>query len=383
MKSFIKSIKNRLAYFSVAFILVGALLLLLIRDRTLIPSIVCFSLGAVLLILNSLGMFFYNKGGKILSGKKQGGIDKALKCLSLAITLGIDKKMEETIGSLIIQEGDKERGKNILLPLTCDKNEELRARSKTSLSMYYWMCGDLDSAIKLCEEVREGRYKDSNMYINLATYYLEKGNTKAFSKVIKEAKDNNMYVSAMLDLESVVQMKGGDYKKAGELLSSLFNRTDPKFPDPYIHLAIVYLHYGEKEKAVKEMEALFEKCRFNNISLYKREECEELLSIFKDDKKCWGLLSVAEKDPLVFYSRKIPEVSSLNKPTTPPLPSFEEPLEINIKGESDEEEVNTTLDDDDDRWLLEHGEEVPEEDEDNESPNTSLDDSDDEWVKRH
>ena len=90
--------------------------------------------------------------------------------------------------------------------------------------MYWWMKGDLDKAIELSEKALENGCRDKNLYVNLCTYLLEKGDYKEYRKYIKDCNDKSLATPAILDLEAAYYMIQKDWKKAGTYLTSLLKR---------------------------------------------------------------------------------------------------------------------------------------------------------------
>lgn len=359
MKSIFKAMKRVWGYLAVAFILIGALLFFTLGAENKWPSIVAFSIAVVFIIFNALGLFFYTRGSKNLQTLDTECRKKAIKYFSLAITFGLSSKMEVVAATLILQEGDREKGKTLLEGLLSDRAKDVAGAAETSLSMYYWMKGDLEKAIELCQDAMAKGYKDKNSYINLSTYYLEKGDTKNFSKIIKEAKSYKMYIKAMLDLESAYAQMNGDWYRSGVLLTELFNNSDPAFIDPYIHFSMVYLHYGEVKEALNKLHMIKEKCHITNTSMLSEDQIDTLIKLVEDENSRWGLLEEINKEPGIFYKRIIPEVKKgLSKPDTPSLPSFiqeETPITLETEDEEkDEDDINTDITEEDEKWLRSH-----------------------------
>lgn len=332
------------------------MLLLMQKNIPSTVSIVFFSVALVLVIWNSIGTFYYSKAAKLLQKRSKENYEKAIPYLEKAVKWGVNENGQLSAGTLMIQYGDMEKGKEILEALT--KGNKMKEEAKISLSMYYWVKNDLDKAIELCLEAREKGKKDKNLYVNLCTYYMEKGDLKEYRKYTKECNDLSLATPATLDLEASYYMMAGDWKKAGEHLKSIFDKTVPGYKDPYIHQAMVLLHYGDWEGAVKNLRAINTNTVDSNISVYTQKEIEEIIDLIIDENTRWGMLEIVDKAPETFIKGQMPQPrKGLEKPETPALPSFVEesvgPMATEIQDE-DSQDIDTSLNDDDEEWLKRH-----------------------------
>lgn len=325
--------------------------------------IVFFSIAIVLVIWNSIGTFFYGKAAKLLQDKTNASYEKAMPYFDKAIKWGVNENCQIVAGTLMLQHGDMEKGREILEHLSNGNNPKTKDASKVSLSMYWWMKGDLDKAIELSEKALENGCKDKNLYVNLCTYLLEKGDYKEYRKYIKDCNDKSLATPAILDLEAAYFMIQKDWKKAGTYLTSLFEKTSPAYKDPYLHKAMLSLHYGDWEDAVKSLSEIKNMCTESNTSVYTIDEIETLISLIKDEDTRWGMLEVVDNTPEVLIKGEMPVVKKgLKKPETPIMPSFSEEAfdptttSISEDGESDDDErdVDTSLNDDDEEWIKKH-----------------------------
>ena len=339
----------------IACLFIG-MLLLMQKNIPSTVSIVFFSVALVLVIWNSIGTFYYSKAAKLLQKRSKENYEKAIPYLEKAVKWGVNENGQLSAGTLMIQYGDMEKGKEILEALT--KGSKMKEEAKISLSMYYWVKKDLDKAIELCLEAREKGKKDKNLYVNLCTYYMEKGDLKEYRKYTKECNDLSLATPATLDLEASFYMMAGDWKKAGEHLKSIFDKTVPGYKDPYIHNAMVLLHYGDWEGAVKNLRAISTNTVDSNISVYTQKEIEEIIDLIIDENTRWGMLEIVDKAPETFIKGQMPQPrKGLEKPETPALPSFVEesvgPMATEIQDE-DSQDIDTSLNDDDEEWLKRH-----------------------------
>lgn len=357
MKEILKKIKQTAP---IACIFIGALFLIQKTYPTYIP-VIFFSIALVFIIWNSIGMFFYSKAAKVLKVKTRENYNKATLYLEKAVKWGINENAQISAGTLMVQYGNIENGGEVLKRIVeTAKDKKVVGGAKISLSMYYWLNKDLDRAIELCQEARGDGIKDKNLYVNLLTYLLEKEDMKEYKKVMKECNDLSMATPAMLDMEAAVAIYNKDWKKAGEYLKSLFDKTVPGYKDPYIHQAMILMHYGEWEEAAKTLSSVFSSCVDSNIALYSHKEVEEIIDLIKDENTRWGVREFFEDTPESVQKGIMPTPrEGVVKPETPSLPSFVaesvSPTSTELSDdERDEGDVDTSLNDDDEEWIRKH-----------------------------
>ncbi len=313
-----------------------------------------FGVGILLLIINSIGTLYYSKGAKYLNGSIP-DVKKAMPYLEKAVKFGTDPRSEVIAGTLFVQYGDMEKGREVLEGHIESKDKKINAQARVSLSMYYWVKRDLDKALELAEGVYDTGYKDRNLYVNLLTYYLEKGRYKEFEKMLKESRKLGLNVPATLDLEASYFMSQSHWAECGATLKKLFALTKPGFIDPYLHMAAVYLHYGEWEEAVKSLEAIESNVERTNTAVYSPEEINTLISYIQNENTRWGLLKALEDDPALLIKRTMPKVEEgVQAPLFSPLPSFKDVLPPEEITQEDEDDIDTSITDEDEEWIKKH-----------------------------
>lgn len=311
-------------------------------------------LTALSLIFTSRGSFYFTKANKLLSRDSNKNMDKALELYSKADKLGVPDQYGYLIGTIFMQFGDVERGKAILDDIANGKDKKLVFQAKQSLSMYYWINKDIDSAISLCESARDMNLSDRNLYINLGTYYLAKGELAEFKSLQREAYQKRVDSFPLIDLEAEYLILNGDYERAGNFLTSLFNTKKPTFIDPYLHFAIVYMHYGEIEQAIGYLNDSLVSVTFSNVSLYSKNDVRKMVSILEDEDSKWGFVSSVLANPQAVISGNLPAIDNISaKPEFPPLPAFKAE-EISPSDVKSDDEPDTSLNDDDEEWLKKH-----------------------------
>ena len=132
----------------------------------------------------------------------------------------------------MLQHGDMEKGREILEHLSNGNNPKTKDASKVSLSMYWWMKGDLDKAIELSEKALENGCKDKNLYVNLCTYLLEKGSIET---TVTRAKEVRSMAEKMITLgkEATLHNKRQAlaYITKEDVVKKLFDELGPKYKD--------------------------------------------------------------------------------------------------------------------------------------------------------
>ncbi|MFA6840318.1 MAG: tetratricopeptide repeat protein [Sphaerochaetaceae bacterium] len=181
------------------------------------------------------------------------------------------------IGSTFIQRGDVEYGKKILeTVISRMPGTDLEKSTKVALSMALWRLDDLQGAIDVLEEVRASGYSDKNLYVNLGTYLLEKGEYRRAKKINDEAKKIGPESPGITDNRGWYYIATGDWNNARKLYDELTDERRPRFPEAYVHGAQVKLHFGDVEGAIEQLErALAQK--FVLTTGVSREVIEQML----------------------------------------------------------------------------------------------------------
>ncbi len=344
--------------FSMASVLFLAAGVILLMQETEIrwAGIAFFVLTFVLMVINSIGTIYYTKGTKFLQGSNP-DVKKAVPYFEKAVKRTLDPQSAIIAATLLVQYGDMETGRRILEEYRSSTDKKLQGTAKISLSMYWWVKRDLGKALEMVEDVyNNSTYRDRNLYINLLTFYLEEGRYREFKKLLKDAKEKGLRIPATVDLEASYYMTQSDWAKCGTLTRSLFEDGKPKFIDPYLHEAMVQLHYGKWENAVKALRDLKENVMFTNASVYTEAQIDTFIAYIEDKETRWGLLAAVDRDPALLVRREMPRFeSSVAMPSFPPLPDFTAiPGDCGIE-EKDEGDIDTTLTADDEEWLRKHG----------------------------
>ncbi len=282
---------------------------------------------------------------------------KAVESYKKAVKMGgLPDNYTISAASVLIQNGEAEAGKAALdtLAAKSGKKPAVVANAKIAASMACWIKHDIDGAVKYIEDVRATTYRDKNLYINGATYYLEKRDVKAFSSLCSEWKSKSMNTPALKDLEAVDEMLKGNWRKAANIINELLSKGSCTFPDPYVHAAQVKLHYHNADEAVSYLREAVERSNFNACSVITADTIEKLITMLEDRNTALKVMNGNEEDPLSLVNGRIPALSDR---------SFEVDEEEEVKTEVKEEkkahddrtDADQELNDDDEAWLRAHG----------------------------
>ncbi len=339
-----------------AIVLLVVAIALSLVDSIPAPIILIPLLIAVaLFIKSSRGSYYFGKASKIIKEKDLARYPEAVAYLEKAIDAGMPQNYLMIAASILMQYGDMERAKNELLPITNNKDKKVRALAKITLSMYYYVNDDINEAIRLCESAKDDDGStDRNVYVNLTVYYLTAGDRKAYRKTVKEAVPRYPSSPAIIDAQAILYMLDERWDLAGATLYAIFDTANPTFADPYVHMAMVHLHYGNFEAAITELEKA-EDTLFSNISVYNAEDITRLKEAIKGEEKAKAARVICEN------VEKSASGTFVDWSDAEPIKAFpEEPefkkIVIDRKDDvsDDDEDINTDLTEDDEKWLEKH-----------------------------
>ena len=318
--------------------------------------------AAVLVIFASRGTVKYTKAVKLFNSGDPVQKIEAVKLMDRAIDYGLSAKESVVAATVLLQNGKEEKAKPILENLIRSTDRSVSGPALASLSMYCWMEKDYSRAIELCEKAKQDGYTSRNLYVNLLTYYLAAGKTREFSSLLEEMGTSGASSPAIVDFHAVNEMLHGRWKQAGAFLEALCVEAVPGFPDPYIHFAQVYLHYGDLANARKMLgEAL--DSDYARYSVYTIDMVKEMLRAISDSHECVPFTEAANRDNkaiLKIVNGRLPSWEKSNQafdqdmiPGYPEEPSFREIIEEAAEND-DTRDANTDLDETDEKWLSRH-----------------------------
>ncbi len=345
-------------------ILIAVLVLVVATPLQSAVKLILMALALVIIGFNSRGNASYAKANKIVAARDMSRMDEAVALYSKAVKAGISSNYRLMAGTIILQYGDIEEGRRILEKLNDDRNKDVRCVSKLSLSMYYWIRKDLGKAIGLCEETRSEGYRNQNLYVNLCTYYLAEHNQKQFLRTLKEAFSGNMASIPLIDLQAVHLMLQDNWKDAGGTLKGIFDQVTPSFPDPYVHMAQVKLHYGNVKDAVEYLKSGLG-CIFSNTVLFDKSMLEKMLEGLGNENTRLDWVEGINNNTEAIINGNLPAVGTGGRPCSdmvvpgyPKEPVFksggsQSAISRNV-GDGDDRDVDTELNEEDEKWLRRH-----------------------------
>lgn len=340
----------------ITYVLIALMFVVTFLPINQVFKLVGMAVVLILIVYFTRGTLYFIQANKQFN---KSDFDKAMRLYKKAVKAGISAKFMGTAGAIAIGMGETAWAKEVLtkaMKKVPKKEITLLPSLQTSLSMAYWVEGDLDKAIELAETAYNNGYKDKNVFINLCTYYLEKEDLTSFRKLIKEYRNSSINNSpALADLNAASMMLSGDWAKAKNILTQLFEKKDFHFPDPYVHLAQINLFYGNFASALSALQRGLDNCKFTKTSVIEKETIEKLISIIKEPEKNAGYIIAINKDPLSLINGKIPSPIE-NATLTFEKEKVEEQIEKIEKAieTEDDGDINTDLTDDDEEWIRKH-----------------------------
>jgi len=350
------------------WIFIASMLVIMFMPLNTILKLVLCMVLLLGLLFSRRSTLLYAKAIKLANNPNEDEVKKAWPLLEKARKIGLSEQFEVTSASIYIQKGDYHVGEQILQDLIARKNkvknqaehQKLVNISQTMLSMVFWLNHDLDGAIAQMEKVYQSGYRDKNVYVNYETYLLEKGDLKRAGQLLAESEGLEKQAAGIVDNRGWYYLLKGDWEQALATLQTLLERT-PAFPEPYIHAAQAYLHFGKVKEALQLLEQAKDS-HISNTSGIKRPFIEEFLKALSDPKTRMVTALSADKDTASVALGRMPVMLENIYPATEA--SFLEGFAV-MKQEQ-EKEKKQNQEDDDERL-----------------PDTSLSKEDEEYLKSH
>jgi tetratricopeptide (TPR) repeat protein len=284
--------------------------------------------------------------------------------LEKALAMGLPEQMRVTSASLYIQKGDWRKGKAILdavITAPAGKNEKEHQGmvnvAKIMRSMTSWLDGDLDGAINEVAQVYQSGYRDKNLFINYETYVLEKGDLKTAKQLLEESSDREHGSLGIQDNHAWYLMLTGAWEEATALYDVLFN-LNPRFPEPYVHMAQIKLHYGLCAEAISWLQKAKD-ARYTQTSGIKKDFVERLVALLSNPSTRLATAKAVDGAVAQVAIGKMPAIPQGYPPTEAdvldgfaPLPQQEEE---EVQGDTDDRLPDTDLSSDDEEYLKRHG----------------------------
>ncbi len=336
-----------------------------------VKLILIIAISATLIYINR-SMFYFIQGNRNYMSKKPGNKDKAWPYYRKAFDANLNDKHKVTMASILIQRNDYKFGGEILESvINNSKDKNLIYRSKIQMSMVHQLNGDIDKAINILDDVRESGYNDKNLMINLGTYLLYSHNLDRSKKLIEECIDEEKTSSGILDNHGWYHILVGNYTEAYRIYLDILERK-PRFPDPYVHAAQVYLHYNNVEKAIDCLKQALDKIWTNTI-IFDKEIINNIITSLESEKSQYFVACINNSTEDVAKGKKYTKLSEsdannyLNKgfETEPIIENTTEKDDSN-QNQDDSEDIDVSINLHDDDF-----------------PNTELTDEDLKWEEEH
>ena len=339
---------------------------------------VCIALGflpipgylkAILIILISCTILYVNRSmyyfivaNRNYMNKKKDNKDKTWLYYRKAFDANLIDKYKLTMASILIQKNDHNFGGEILdSVINKSKDKKLIKLAKIQKSMVFQLNGQIDKAIEILESVRNEGYCDKNLMINLGTYVLYQNDLKKAKTLIKDTKEDEKTSSGIADNHGWFCILNNKWDEAYSIYLDILDRK-PRFPDPYVHAAQVFLHYNNVEKALECLNEAVSKTWTNTI-FFKQEILNQIIEDLKTEDNQIIVASINNSVEAIAKGKNYKKLntSEANKLLTKPFekePIIENNKEDNEKIEKDpiidEELPNTELTEEDLKWEEEH-----------------------------
>ncbi len=340
---------------AIVFFAIGGVLVL-IPQVPKFYGVISLCIGLVFTAFASAGTFTFTRASKTYMTKQTDeGREKALLLFEKAYNLGLPDEYAISAGSIILQWGSIEKGRQILESLLKSKDKKTQYNAYVSLSMYYWITKNTKKAIELCERAENFGIQEQNLFINMGTYTLAEGDIKKFKKTLSDCYKAKKVTNATMDLEATEAILESDFERAGNQLTTMMDLIKPNYQDPYIHLAMVYAHYGEFKKAADILSDYSESATYSNTTLFKNDEIDKFISVLENPDLAPSFKKAVDDKPLLFINGILPEFTpGVKYESYPALPRFKK---VKFKAKDvvlEEKGPNTDLTDEDEEWLKKH-----------------------------
>lgn len=364
-------------------------------SRFVIALLVC-----LLFIFLRRAYIFFVWGAKKLEKKDP-------KCWNLfkkAVEAHLPYSQQVYLCTAFIKQGDAAYGIKLAEDIIAHSPGTPEAKTATvTLSMGYWVKGELDRAIALLEDLKATGFEDKTMDINLSTYLLEKGQIEKARQIIDDCESKETLSHGMMDNKLWAFILSGEYEKAIPLVSELMEERKPKFPEAYLHSAQVMVHQGRITKAVEYIEDAIEQ-HFSLNGTMGQDYLKKLSDGLQDSRNRLAYAYAMDQNAALVASGKdfdidlekgadftevteeqVREESKAARETQP-LKAGEPQKHVIIDDLDDDREPNTELtdddaefgfDDDEDSGTADSGsDEIQISDDDEKAPNTEISEDD-------
>lgn len=190
-------------------------------------------------------------GARRLQKKDQ----RCWKLFKKAIDANLSPDQAVYVATAFIKQGDCDYGMKTAQRIA-DKHPDSEAGKSAAitLSMGFWVKGELGKAISTLEELRQKGYANSTLDINLTTYLLESGEADRAMELLRQNEESGTLTNGLLDNKLWALILKGRYAECGPIVTELMDERKPRFPEAYLHSAQVMIHEGRIEKAIEYLD---------------------------------------------------------------------------------------------------------------------------------
>lgn len=183
---------------------------------------------------------------------KKGDMEKAIGLLEKATKATSNPRPKITYGYLLLKAGKLEKASLVFKEMIgSDIDEDSKIKAKSNYALVLWKSGELDSAIKLLEEILSG-YTSTVIYGSLGYLYILKGDLEKAVEFNKEAYDYNSSDPIILDNLGNAYYLAGDLSKSEEIYIKLM-KLNPQFPEAHYNYSLLLKELGRFDEALDYM----------------------------------------------------------------------------------------------------------------------------------
>ena len=151
-----------------AGVLALALIAMMNEDVPAVIGLILIIAAAILLIFASRGTVYFSKAVRAINSSEPGKKEKGVELMEKALKAGLSDENAVVAASVLLQNDNEEKAKEILEPLSMSKERKVAGPALSSLSMYYWLQKDYAKAIDAYKMSLRNNPLDDETRYNLA-----------------------------------------------------------------------------------------------------------------------------------------------------------------------------------------------------------------------
>ena len=241
-----------------------------------------------LIVLLFLIVLYWKRGyilvalGSRALNAKEGNKEKAWSYYRMAWKAGLSPTYTVMLGNLFVQRGDAATALEIydsVLEKEAKKrlpDKEISISARISRTMSLWVLGRQDEAIDELQKLYDEGRRDKTLLINLGTYLLNADRLEEAGNLLEENAEQVVSSPGMTDNNGLYLYKTGALLEAKQIYDQLITSDGPRFPEAFVHGALVMIALGKTAKARRLLQLSLER-EFFNTSTVSRSEVENML----------------------------------------------------------------------------------------------------------